>query len=180
MVEEARLEKGPSGLAPATDGWFTVNVRDAGWITSGTFGSGCRFENAAAPFAQLGINVRVLQPGQSNGMYHSDSGQEDFLVIAGECLVLIEGEERRLRAWDFVHCPPHTEHIFVGAGDGPCILVMTGARSEGKNLLYPVSDLARSHGASVEADTTEPAAAYASYEPPKPGRPTGWDGLPWA
>jgi mannose-6-phosphate isomerase-like protein (cupin superfamily) len=109
MVEKARLEELASGLAPASDGWFIVNVRDAAWET-GPFGAGCFFESEAAPFAELGINLRVVLPGDTRWLYHAESNQEDFLVLVGECLLLIEGEERPLGAWDFVHCPPHTEH----------------------------------------------------------------------
>ena len=107
MVEEAQLEETPSGLAPATDGWFVVNVRDAAWTERPGFSTACRFEGTSTPFTDLGINVRVLEPGRPNGLYHTDSCEEDFLVLAGECLLLVEGEERRLRAWDFVHCPPN-------------------------------------------------------------------------
>src|SRR5919204_6238140 len=107
MVEEARLEPTDSGLAPAGDGWFVVNVRDAAWRTNDAFGAGCGFERPDAGFADLGIRLRVIWPGQPNCMYHAESGQEDFLVLAGECLLLVEGEERRLGAWDFVHCPPN-------------------------------------------------------------------------
>jgi uncharacterized cupin superfamily protein len=115
---EARLEEQGSGLAPATPGWFVVNARDAAWET-GPFGAVCFFEGEAVPFDELGINLRVLHPGRSRGLYHSEPAQEDFLVLAGECLLLVEGEERRLRAWDFVHCPPGTAHAFVAVGTGP-------------------------------------------------------------
>jgi len=179
MVEEARLEHTPSGLAPASDGWFVVNVRDAAWTERPGFATSCRFEATETPFGDLGINVRVLQPGRPNGLYHTDSCQEDFLVLSGECLLLVEGQERRLRAWDFVHCPPNTAHIFIGAGDDPCAILMVGARKEGRRIHYPISDLAATHGASVEAETDSPAEAYASYPPMQPGRPHGWDRLPW-
>lgn len=180
MVQEARLTETQSGLAPATEGWFVVNVRDAAWLTHETLGAACRFEGADAPFPELGINLRVLQPGQPNGMYHAESAQEDFLVLAGECLLLVEGEERRLRAWDFVHCPPDTEHILVGAGDGPCVILMAGARKPDRSIVYPVSELALRHGAGVEAETTSPADAYSRFPSREPGRPHGWDSLPWA
>ena len=180
MVEEARLEETPSGLAPATEGWFVVNARDAAWMTRGTFGTACLFESRAAPFAQLGINLRVLRPGQPNALYHRESNQEDFLVLHGECLLLVEGEERPLRPWDFVHLPPNVEHVVVGAGDGPCVVLMTGARDEDEVVVYPVSELARRHGAGVERETDSPAEAYAGYEGRGPGRPEDWDRLPWA
>ena len=121
MVEEARLDQLDAGLTPVTEGWFVVNVRDAAWVTSERFGDACTFEGEGAPsFGEIGYTLGVLQPGTPSAVYHRESNQEDFLVLAGECMLLIEGEERPLKAWDFVHCPPETEHIFVGAGAGPC------------------------------------------------------------
>jgi uncharacterized cupin superfamily protein len=105
----------------------------------------------------------VLQPGQPSGLYHAETAQEDFLVLAGECLLVIDGEERPLRAWDFVHCPPRTAYAFVGAGDGPCLIFMTGARTADKEIVYPSSDLARRHGAGVETDTRRAVEAYAAH-----------------
>jgi uncharacterized cupin superfamily protein len=180
MVEEARLDETETGLKPTTEGWFVVNVGDAAWITHPTFGSGCVFEGPDAQFKQLGINIQTLAPGEPNCLYHSESQQEDFLVLAGECLLLVEGEERPLKAWDFVHCPPGTEHVFVGAGDGPCVILMTGVRSEDEQLLYPVSEVAQRHGASAESETPSPQEAYARFERPRPGRPSYWDELPWS
>jgi uncharacterized cupin superfamily protein len=159
--------------------WFTVNVRDAPWRSHDTFGASCRFESREAPFPQLGINVRVLQPGQPNCLYHSESLQEDFLVLHGECLLLVEEEEHRLGPWDFVHCPPGTVHVFVGAGDGPCVILMAGARDPDERLLYPESELAGRHGASAKAETTSPEEAYAPYPPPREERPPDWEQLPW-
>lgn len=113
-------------------------------------------------FPETGINITILQPGKPNGKYHAESTQEDFLVLHGECLLLIEGEERRLKAWDFVHCPPGTDHIFVGLAE-PCAVLMIGARREHGTIVYPVSDLAASYGASVAKETTQPAEAYADW-----------------
>ncbi len=165
-----------------TDGWFVVNVRDAAWVTNEHFGAACIFEGDDAPFAQLGFTIGVLRRGQTGGLYHREASQEDFLVLAGECLLLIEGEERPLQAWDFVHCPPETEHIFVGIGEGPCVIFMTGARKgwPGKGIVYPRSELALRHGAGVETETTSPAEAYAPFPKWQPGRPQSWTGLPWA
>src|SRR5258708_17002670 len=112
-MPEAQLEDGGSGLAPAGAGWFVVNVRDAEWWTSPTFGSGCGFETEQVFFPQLGINLSVMEPGESNCLYHSESQQEAFLVLNGECKLLVDGEERLPRAWAFFHCPPRTEHVFV-------------------------------------------------------------------
>jgi uncharacterized cupin superfamily protein len=180
MVDEARLEETPSGLAPTTEGWFVVNVREAAWTERPGFATSCRFEGAQAPFTDLGINIRVLEPGRPNGLYHTDSCQEDFLVLAGECVLLIEGEERRLSAWDFVHCPPNAPHIFVGAGSAPCVILMVGARRDDRVIGYPVSEFAARYGASAETETDSPAEAYASYPSPRDARPASWERLPWA
>ncbi len=190
MTREARFAELDSGLVPVTNGWFVVNVRDAAWLTNDAFGAACRFEGdkpilRARPdlpihrFADLGFGLRVVQPGQPSGLYHAESNEEDFLVLAGECLLIVEGEEKRLQAWDFVHCPPGTEHVFVGAGDGPCILIMTGARSEDRAIVYPPSEPARRHGAGVETDTSSPSQAYAPFPHWQPGRPERWNELPW-
>jgi uncharacterized cupin superfamily protein len=180
MVAEARLEQQEQGLTPVTDGWFVVNVRDGAWVTNDAFGSAGVLEGDDARFADVGFTLHVLQPGQPNGMYHKETNQEDFLVLAGECLLLVEGEERRLRAWDFAHCPPGTEHIFVGAGDGPCVIFMAGGRTREEEIVYPVSELARRHGAGVDVETTQPAEAYASFPRWRPGPPASRQGLPWA
>ena len=178
MVEEARLEQQEAGLTPVTDGWFVVNVRDGAWVTNAALGAAFIVEGDDAPFPQIGFTLAVMQPGQAGGRYHREANQEDFLVLAGECLLLIEGEECPLKAWDFVHCPPGTDHIFVGAGDGPCVIFMVGARRE-QRILYPRSEVALRHGAGVEADTTSAAEAYAPYPKWQPGPPASWDGLPW-
>jgi uncharacterized cupin superfamily protein len=191
-VPEARLEDSGSGLAPASQGWFVVNVRDAEWWTSGMFGSGCGFESRDFWFPQLGITLSVLEPGEPNCLYHAESQQEAFLVLSGECRLLVEGEERLLRPWDFAHCPAGTEHVFVGAGDGPCAILMAGARSGDERLRFPASQLAARYGASSEVETPDPERAYAPFErrgggpvrggapPPQRGRPSCWNRLPWA
>ena len=119
MAEEAHLEPGPAGLVPASPGWFLVNVRDTEWRTHASFGSACLFESQDAPFPDVGVNIRVLQPGEPNCYYHWETNEEHFLVLHGECLLIVDDEERPLRTWDFVHCPPETAHVFVGAGTGP-------------------------------------------------------------
>jgi uncharacterized cupin superfamily protein len=179
-VAEARLEDSGSGLAPADSGWFVVNVRDAEWWTSKAFGSGTIFESRQFSFPRVGINVSVLEPGQPNCLYHSESQQEAFLVLSGECRLLVEGEERLLRPWDFFHCPAGTEHVFVGAGDGPCVVLMVGERSADEKLLYPASELAKRYGASSEEDTPDPKQAYAPFERPVQGKPEYWADLPWS
>ena len=133
-MPEAQLEDSGSGLSPTSEGWFVVNVRDATWLTSEkgekqSSGSECAFESPYAEFPQFGIRIHVLEPGESNGLYHAENQQEAFLVLSGECTLLVEGEERPLGPWDFVHTPAGVEHIFVGAGDGPCAILMAGART---------------------------------------------------
>jgi uncharacterized cupin superfamily protein len=181
-VDEARLEDFGSGLAPVTDGWFVVNVRDAEWWFADSRGARCAFENEygdpAVEFAQLGINLTVLEPGQAS-LYHAESNQEAFLVLSGECVLIVEGEERRLRAWDFFHAPPWTGHAVVGAGEGPCVILMAGSRS-GTGVHYPASELAARHGASVAEATSDWRQAYATVEPFRRERPPSWAHLPWA
>ena len=179
MVPEARMEQSEAGLVAATEGWFAVNVRDAAWVTSTSFGDACVFEGDAVPFGQIGYTLAVLQPGQPSALYHREPNQEDFLVLSGECLLLVEGEERRLQAWDFVHCPPGTEHLFVGAGEGPCTIFMAGARDEPRQGMYVASDLARRYGAGAHEDTPSSKEAYAPFERWTAGRPATWAGLPW-
>jgi uncharacterized cupin superfamily protein len=181
-VEEARLERLEAGLTPATEGWFVVNVRDGAWVTNERLGDAFVVEGDDVSFPEVGYTLAVLRPGEPSGMYHREAAQEDFLVLTGECVLLIEGEERSLKAWDFVHCPGGTEHIFVGAGDGPCVVFMAGSRRppEEKGILYPRSELALRHDAGALEDTTVPAEAYARFPRWLPGRPPSWDGLPWA
>src|SRR3954464_6366923 len=181
-MSEARLEDAGSGLAPVGDGWFVVNVRDAEWWFAGTRGARCAFENEygdpPVEFGQLGINLTVLEPGQTV-LYHAESNQEAFLVLSGECALLVEGEERRLRPWDFFHAPAWTEHAFVGAGEGPCVILMAGSRS-GASVRYPVSELAARYGASVAEETSDWRQASATLERFRLERPPSWDRLPWA
>jgi quercetin dioxygenase-like cupin family protein len=166
-------------------------VTEAAWVRNDAFGGRCVFEGSARvlaerpelepqQFPEVGYTLAVLEPGKPTGMYHAESSQEDFLVLAGECLLLIEEQERPLRAWDFVHCPPGTRHTFVGTGEAPCVILMTGARREDGTIVYPVSETARSRGAGVETETPSPAEAYAPFGDWSVGRPAGWDQLPWA
>jgi uncharacterized cupin superfamily protein len=152
---------------PSPD-WFVVNALEAQWFENDRCGSYVSFDEGRAPFEQIGIGIGVLQPGQANGLYHGEDAQEDFLVLSGECLLLIEGEERRLRAWDFVHCPPWAEHIFVGAGDAPCVVLAVGARRPGRGIRYPVNEVARRHGAGVDQETNDPKEAYAGFPDDRP------------
>ena len=173
-IEEAPLRETEGGLVPEGDGWFVVNVADGRGIRTDRFGSACVFEGAER-FPEFGINVHVLQPGQPNSMYHREDAQEDFLVLSGEALAIVEDEERLLRAGDLLHSPPGTAHVLVGAGDGPSAILMVGTRKRPETLLYPVSEVAGRFGASVDQETDDAGAAYAGTPPPEPG-PVG---MPW-
>lgn len=167
-MKEARLIRRKGGLLPTGEGWFVVNARDARWFHSEALGSYCRFEGSSgsgARFLDFGINVNVLRPGQRSSMYHAEDAQEDFLILSGECLLVVEGEERTLGPWDFFHCPAGTEHVLVGAGKAPCLFIAVGARAGGRTISYPVSEVARRHGASVPAETTSPRSAYRHLPP---------------
>ncbi len=178
MVREAPLEQTDTGLVPKGDGWFVLNAKDARWHHAEGRPALCVFEGDTE-FEQLGFNICVLWPGQPMAMYHWEADQEDFLVVSGEALLIVEGEERPLRAWDFVHCPPGTEHIFVGAGAGPCVIFMAGARNPDRTLVYPRSELASRHGAGAEQETTLAKEAYARFPKWHPSRAPRGDELPW-
>jgi uncharacterized cupin superfamily protein len=147
-----------------------LNVRDARWYATEGMGTYGVLEPEELRFDQVGIGVGILHPGEPNGMYHGEDAQEDFLVLSGECLLLVEGQERRLKAWDFVHCPPWTEHIFIGAGDGPCLVLGVGARRKGRGIRYPVNATALEHGAGLDVETTDPREAYARMPEDRPIR----------
>jgi uncharacterized cupin superfamily protein len=188
MVDEARLERVASGLAPTTPGWFVVNTADAAWVTNDeAYGGVCIFESdefvlrgrpdlTAYEKPHAGFTIRVVPPGLPSGLYHAESVQEDFLILQGECLLIIEEQERRLRAWDFVHCPPQTAHAFVAAGDGPCVILATGNRRDDLERISPRSEVALRHGAGSEVTTAEPERR-GRWEV---RRPQDWDRLPWA
>jgi uncharacterized cupin superfamily protein len=180
MVPESRLEPTDWGLVPKGDGWFVLNAREARWLHTSGRSAICEFEGFLEDeqdFLQLGINLSVLEPGVSMGMYHWETNQEDFLVLAGEALLIVEGEERPLRQWDFFHCPAGTKHIIVGAGDTPCLVLAVGARQkfdEGWGG-YTVDDAAKRHGVSVDQETSDAKQAYAGLPSRKTTRyRDGW------
>jgi len=177
-VQEAKLDQRGFGLVPSTPGWFVVSLLDAYWETH-AFGDACFFENPDAPFEQLGFSVRVLWPGRSTWLYHAESAQEAFLVVAGEALLIVEDVERRLRAWDFVHCPARTRHAFVAIGRAPCVIVMAGSRPAQHSYRYPRSPIAVERGVAATVETTAPEEALSSFEP-WTAIPAPSDGLPWA
>ena len=156
------------------DGWFVKNVKDATWMHTEAFGKACGF-GTEDPFPQIGINIFLLEPGKPNCRYHREEAQEDFLVLAGRCKLLVNGEERRLETWDLVHCPAGVSHVFVGVDDGPCALLAIGHRpGRGKEqLFYPASELARRYNAETPEPTADPKVAYSDIkqrvriDPPK-------------
>ena len=182
VVPEAPLEETENGLVAAGEGWFVLNARDARWNDRPGRGRSLNFTGSTdveveTYFPQVGVNVFVLGPGEPIGMYHWEADQEGFLVLSGEALLLIEGEERPLRQWDFVHCPPGTRHMILGAGDRPCVLLAVGAREHqtGEWGAYTVDDVALRHGAGVEEETTESEEAYARFPESQPTRyREGW------
>ncbi|HEY3188258.1 MAG TPA: cupin domain-containing protein [Solirubrobacteraceae bacterium] len=187
MVERARLESVASGLAPVSAGWFVVNAGDAAWVSNDRLGGVCIFESdefvlRGRPDLEeyvkpgAGFVIRVVSPGQPTGGFHAESVEEDFLVIQGECVLIVEDEEVPLRAWDFVHCPPGTAHTFVGAGDGPCVLVCAGNRDFDDETFWResrASEIARRHGVSGDAEPSSRGSWRVE-------RPSQWPELPWS
>jgi uncharacterized cupin superfamily protein len=177
MVPEARLGSTEHGLVPQGEGWYVLNGREARWRQAEGRGAVCGLEGEH-DFPQVGINPYVLGPGEPMSMYHWEADQEDFLVLDGEALLIVEGEERPLRQWDFVHCPAGTKHTIVGAGEGTCVVLAVGARdrSTGPNWGgYTVDEAALRHGAGVQEDTTDESEAYAPVPRREPTRyREGW------
>jgi uncharacterized cupin superfamily protein len=176
VVPEARLAQTETGLVPTGEGWFVLNARDARWLQRE--GRADKLEFAGeADFPQLGINLFVLGPGEPIGMYHWEADQEDFLVLSGEALLLVEGQERPLRQWDLVHCPPRTNHMIVGAGEQPCVVLAVGGRQHqtpGERRGYTVDEVAQRYGAGVDEETGDANVAYARFPEPVATRYKGW------
>ena len=166
MTTEAELESTPAGIVPKGPGWFVVNAKEAVWMKSDRFGSFVRFEGQER-FKQMGVNIHVLNPGQPACMYHSEALEEAFLVLNGRCTLVVEGEERELGPWDFFFAAPGTTHVFVGAGDGPCAILMMGARGDDHGLNYPPDPAAAKHGACTDEATPDPRVAYAGVNRPE-------------
>jgi uncharacterized cupin superfamily protein len=168
-MPEATLKQTENGLVPEGDGWYVLNARLAKWLHVPGLGSYCGFEGEVR-FPDLGINVNVMEPGEAMSMYHTENAQEDFLVLAGKALLIIEDEERPLEQWDLVHCPAYTAHTILGAGDGPCVVLAVGARvdrpDEGK---FVASKTAIKRGAGVERETKDSNEAYGRFGPMREG-----------
>jgi uncharacterized cupin superfamily protein len=160
-VAEATVTRTETGKVVEGDGWFILNLAEASWERDQDLGIWCDLGAPDTPFSQFGIGPHMLMPGQPNARYHAESAQEGFLVLSGECLAIVEGQERRMRQWDYLHCPPGTHHITIGAGEGPCVILMVGTRGPEIETEYTVDELAARYGASVARETTVPREAYA-------------------
>jgi uncharacterized cupin superfamily protein len=179
-IPEATLERTAHGLVPRGDGWFVLNARESAWRTSPGAPARapiCDFEGEEE-FPQIGLNLNVLSPGQPLTMYHWESNQEDFLVLAGEALLIVEGVERPLRQWDFVHCPAGARHSIVGAGSGPSVVLAVGAREQREGVAwggYSVDETALAQGAGVADETSDADVAYAAFSTRTPAAyEDGW------
>jgi len=177
MTGEARVQPAEHGLVPAGDGWHVLNARAAAWRHVEGRSAVCELEGEPG-FAQAGVSLFVLRPGEAMAMYHWEVDQEDFLVLAGEALLVVEGEERPLRGWDLFHCPAGTKHVLVGAGSGPSVVLAVGARDHAGSAGwggYTIDEAAGRHGASVEQDTTDEWKAYERLTHRRPTRyREGW------
>lgn len=187
MVTEARFEPVASGLAPVTPGWFIVNTADAAWVENEYYGGVCIFESDDFVLRgrpdlteyvkpNAGFTIRVVPPGRPACLYHAESVQEDFLIVMGECTLVIEDQERHLRTWDFVHCPPMTGHTFIATEAGPCVIIATGNRRDDLERVSPRSEAALRYDASVDHDTADPERRGEWIVQ----RPKHWEELPWA
>lgn len=180
-MDQAPLKQTDAGLVPDGPGWVVMNAREARWIDRPGRGrnvplTGWTEFEAETYFPQLGVNLIRLEPGEPIGMYHWEADAEDFLVLSGEALLIVEGQERPLRQWDFVHCPPGAQHMVVGAGDGPCLVLAAGSREHiGEHCNggeYTVDEVAVRHNAGVAEETDEPYAGFPPSEPTRYG--DGW------
>jgi uncharacterized cupin superfamily protein len=169
-MDEAKIEETETGLQPADDGWWILNASELGWATVEGMGTWSSFESPKAPSPLLGIGIHILSPGETPGFYHAESNQEGFLVLSGECLAIVEGQERRMGPWDYLHCPPGTAHITIGAGDGPCAILMVGTRAPDATTRYIADPVAARHGAAVEIETDSAREAYKDRPPIRPAR----------
>jgi uncharacterized cupin superfamily protein len=159
------------------DRWFVANARELSWRDRGPRGFVASFDTEDNEFPQYGVNLFVLGPGQPMSMYHWEADQEDFLVLSGEALLIVEGEERPLRAWDLAHTPARVPHTIVGAGEGPCVVLAIGARQhQGGDDWggYPLDETAAKHDAAAPHETTSGEEAYARFPQSQPTEYGGW------
>ena len=162
-MPEAKLTETENGLVPEGDGWFVLNARDASWVHGDRFGSACFFEGETG-FPELGFNIGVTPAGEGTTMYHYEDAQEGFLVVGGEGIVIVEGEERPVRVWDYFHCPAGTPHAMVAIGDEPFVVISVGARRPGFKTVYPVDETAQKHDVGVDEEKTSGAYEGMTFE----------------
>ncbi|HEY7003057.1 MAG TPA: cupin domain-containing protein [Gaiellaceae bacterium] len=173
-LPESPLGRDEHGLTAAGAGWYVVNAREAVWGESDEMGVYTRLgESSDFRFEQLGFNIGVLWPGQPACMYHREPNQEGFLILSGECILFVEGEERLMKQWDYFHCPPETEHVMVATGDAPCVAVGIGSRAS-RDVVYPELEAARRYGGAVETETSDPKEAYSGMEIRETAYKEGW------
>jgi uncharacterized cupin superfamily protein len=177
MTERARLERAGTGLAPADGGWYILNLARMRWRGFPGGGAYTTFESGPEPSDRLGIGVHILWPGDRPGYYHAEEDLEGFLVLSGECVAVVEGEEQWMGPWDYLHSPPGTAHITVGAGSGPCAILMYGTRTPGGGIRYLPEAAAARHGAAVERESDSPREVYAD-RPPIEDLPPCWPPAP--
>jgi uncharacterized cupin superfamily protein len=161
-VREARIEETEQGRLPADDGWFILNLGEMRWETVPGFGVWRDFDWAKKPGGEpgIGVHIHALQPGENFGYYHAEDAQEGFIVLSGECLAVVEGQERQMRQWDYLHSPPDTAHVIIGGGDEACVLLMFGSPDSRRKVEWIADETAAKHGASVERTTGRDTEAY--------------------
>jgi quercetin dioxygenase-like cupin family protein len=161
-VREAHIDETKQGRLPSGEGWFILNLGEIAWETVLGFGvwRGFNWARTSGDEPGLGVHIHVLQAGETNGYYHAEAAQEGFIVLSGECLAIVEGQERPMRQWDYLHSPPGTAHTTIGAGDGPCVILMFGSPDPGRKVEWIADETAAKHGASVERTTGDAEEAY--------------------
>ncbi len=173
-MHEAALKETDAGLVPESAGWFVMNARDGRWFAKPGQGhsiplTGHDELEAETFFPMLGMAIRVVAPGEPIGTYHWETEQEDFLVLHGEGVLIVEGEERPLRQWDFVHCPPGTKHAFAGGPNHTLVLLCASSRrfqKDGPWGYYCSDATAAKFNASSPEDTQDGSVAYARFDLP--------------
>ena len=161
-VPEAQLKDSGSGLAPATEGWFVVNVRDAEWWFADSRGARCSFESeygepavsshssgSTSPYWSQDRAASITQSplrkrsSCSPGSAGCSSRARSDAFCPGTSSIRLRGQSTPSWARATGHVPP----------DGRCAF--------GPEARYPVSELAARYGASVEEETSDPAQVYA-------------------
>ncbi len=158
--------------------WFTGSLEGAQAMKHPVLGMGFLFGEAypREKFKDFGINVRVVEPGQPTALYHAENAEEIFLVLGGECRAIVDDEELTLGQWEFLHCSPGTPHVLIGAGDGPCTILMVGGRGSELGLHYPVSEVAARHHLSTPVPSDNAREAYGNAGWNRQSVPTP---MPW-